>query len=200
MKNFDAQEADRITGISRLNPDYYDKQKFPFLKMPYAFKLCEGGPGESTAIVLEAFSKLPQYTVVVMCNWNYSEHGVWLRKIYSSFTNIIMLDAAYSLRETVLLRANCFLYIHGEKSGPANTALLEAMYSALPVVAFAEPANKTTTGNKACYFENSEGLKNIILQKTITDFKKMGADMQAIAAGCINPSVYTDANNPLLLN
>ena len=177
-----------INDITQLKPGYNDKLKFPFLKMPYAFKLCEGSPVESTSIVLEAFSKLPQYTLVVMCNWNYSENGVWLRKMYAAFSNIIMLDAAYSLREIALLKANSFIYLHGAKESSTKAALLDAMQSGLPIVAFDEPVNQVATDNKAIYFKNAGDLKNIILQKTITDLKKLGADMKTIAAGLLTAS------------
>lgn len=200
MKNSAVQVGGSISDTNRLIPDYYDKLKFPFLKMPYAFKLCEGAPGKSTAMVLEAFSKLPQYTLVVMCNWNYSEQGAWLRKMYASFTNIILLDAAYSLRETILLRANCLLYIQGENRDSSSTALLEAMYSSLPVAAFDEPANQNSTGNIAWYFETAEALQKIILQKSITDFKKLGAAMKTIAAAGNYPFARADSYSAVPVN
>jgi hypothetical protein len=197
MKKIEAQFTERIPDTAQLHPHYYDKLKFPFVKMPYAFKLCEGSPVESTAVVLEAFSKLPQYTLVVMCNWNYSENGVWLRKMYGAFSNIIMLDAAYSLREISMLKANCFLYLHGAKNSSTKTALLEAMHCGLPVIAFAEPANQAATGNKASYFKTADELKNIILQKKIADLKKMGAEMKAIATGFMNASRSMDTTAEL---
>jgi glycosyltransferase involved in cell wall biosynthesis len=200
MKHFEMPEVAAVTHTMRVTPDYLDKQKFPFLKMPYAFNLCGGGPDKSTAIVLEAFSKLPQYTVVIMCNWNYSNHGVWLRKMYSSFTNIIMLDAATSLRETMLLQSNCFLYLQGEIHNSNPAALPEAMQSGLPVVAFADEANKTVTGNKAFYFETAEDLKVIILQKTITDLKEMGTALKTIAADALYQMAHSENSIAALLN
>ncbi|MCU0323619.1 MAG: DUF1972 domain-containing protein [Chitinophagaceae bacterium] len=112
-----------------------DKQKYPFLTMPYAFKVCRIEPENNIHVVLEAFSKLPQHTLVMVGNWKNGEYGIELRKQYQSFSNIILLDPIYNQRELDLLRSNCLVYVHGHSAGGTNPSLVEAMYLGLPVIA-----------------------------------------------------------------
>lgn len=164
-----------------VQPGVDDKLKYPFLKNPYAFKVCRIEPENNVHEVLEAFSQLPQHTFVMVGNWNNSEYGIGLREKYRVYANIIMLDPIYEQRTLDVLRGNALVYIHGHSAGGTNPSLVEAMYLGLPVVAFNVSYNKTTTENKALYFTNANDLIAIIQGTSISKFKEIGVVMNQIA-------------------
>lgn len=163
----------------KAEPD--DKQKYPFLAMPYAFKVCRIEPENNIHVVLEAFSKLPQHTLVMVGNWKNGEYGIELRKQYQSFSNIILLDPIYNQRELDLLRSNCLVYVHGHSAGGTNPSLVEAMYLGLPVIAYSVTYNKTTTENQAFYFKNADELTAIIANTRLAAYKEKAAILKEIA-------------------
>jgi len=158
-----------------------DKQKYPFLSMPYAFKVCRIEPENNIHVVLEAFSKLPQHTLVMVGNWKNGEYGIELRKQYEPFSNIILLDPIYNQRELDLLRSNCLVYVHGHSAGGTNPSLVEAMYLGLPVIAYSVTYNKTTTENQAFYFKNADELTAIIANTRLSAYKEKAAILKEIA-------------------
>lgn len=165
----------------RVQPNWADKEKYPFLARPYAFKVCRIEPENNIHMVLEAFASLAQYTLVIVGNWAKSEYGQQLRSQYAHCNNILMLDPVYDQRQLDLLRGNAFVYVHGHSAGGTNPSLVEAMYLGLPVVAFDVPYNQRTTEQKAFYFNNAEALQHIIQTTHITDWKYNGQRMQAVA-------------------
>jgi glycosyltransferase involved in cell wall biosynthesis len=161
------QEADRI--------------KYPFLKMPYAFKVCRIEPENNVHEVLAAFSLLPRHTFVIVGNWNKSDYGMSLRNQYKQYENIIMLDPIYDQHTLDLLRGNALVYIHGHSAGGTNPSLVEAMYLGLPIIAYKVSYNKTTTENKALYFLDAEDLRQIIQKISVSRLKEIGKEMKSIA-------------------
>ena len=53
----------------QVSPTQADTEKYPFLKMPYAMKVCRIEPENNVHEVLEAFSQLSRHTLVVIGNW-----------------------------------------------------------------------------------------------------------------------------------
>jgi glycosyltransferase involved in cell wall biosynthesis len=158
-----------------------DKQKYPFISMPYAFKVCRIEPENNIHVVLEAFSKLPQHTLVMVGNWKNGEYGIELHKQYQAFSNIILLGPIYNQRELDLLRSNCLVYVHGHSAGGTNPSLVEAMYLGLPVIAYSVTYNKTTTENQAFYFKNADELTTIIANTRLAAYKEKAAILKEIA-------------------
>ncbi|MFM1999777.1 MAG: hypothetical protein RL204_1724 [Bacteroidota bacterium] len=165
----------------RVKPTIGDKEKYAFLSMPYACKVCRIEPENNVHVVLEAFSKLPRHTLVFIGNWNNSEYGRALREKYKDNTNMNLLDPIYDQRTLDVIRGNCFLYIHGHSAGGTNPSLVEAMYLGLPVIAFDVSYNRTTTDNLAYYFRNTQDLLDLVMNTRISQFKQNGDQMREIA-------------------
>ena len=164
-----------------VKPQDGDRIKYPFLKMPYAFKVCRIEPENNVHEALKAFSLLPKHHLVIVGNWSKSQYGISLRNEYQSYENITLLDPIYDQRSLDLLRGNALVYIHGHSAGGTNPSLVEAMYLGLPVIAFQVSYNKTTTENKALYFTDADNLVNSIKTIPVTTLKEIGAKMQSIA-------------------
>jgi len=173
-------------------PEAADKQKYPFLKKPYAFKVCRIEPENNLDMVLSAFARLPKHTLVIVGNWNNSEYGRAIREKYATYANIIMLDPIYNQRELDVLRGNCFVYVHGHSAGGTNPSLVEAMYLGLPVIAYGVTYNRTTTEKKALYFKSADELVNLIANKKIEDFRQVAAAMNEVAHRRYNWQLIAD--------
>lgn len=164
-----------------LKPTQAEKEKYPFLKLPYAIKVCRIEPENNVNEVLEAFSQLPKHTLVMIGNWKNSAYGIALREKYENFPNLAILDPIYDQKTLDVIRGNALLYVHGHSAGGTNPSLVEAMYLGLPVFAFGVSYNRTTTEGKACYFQDAAGLKSLIESTSIADLKMLGARMKEIA-------------------
>jgi glycosyltransferase involved in cell wall biosynthesis len=166
----------------QVKPNRKDIRKYRFLKRDYAVKVCRIEPENNIHLVLEAFKKHSKMKLIIVGNWNYSKYGISLKENYNDIKNILLLDPIYDQREIDLIRSNATLYIHGHSAGGTNPSLVEAMFLGLPVIAFDVSYNKTTTENKAVYFDSSENLISHL--KTVTESKllKISLEMKAIAS------------------
>lgn len=165
-----------------VKPVTEDFQKYPFLKAPYAVKVCRIEPENNVHLVLEAFARIKKKTLVIVGNWNNSDYGRKLKKEYADLKNIVLLDPVYDQREIDLIRGNATLYIHGHSAGGTNPSLVEAMYLGLPVLAFKVSYNITTTEAKARYFLSVDELVNLLHSTPPEILKKIAYHMKAIAA------------------
>lgn len=165
----------------QVKPAAGDKVRYPFLVKPYAFKVCRIEPENNIHLILEAFSKMPQHTLVLVGNWQNSAYGRQLRFEYSRFANLILLDPIYRQQELDLLRSNCLVYIHGHSAGGTNPSLVEAMYLSLPVIAYGVSYNYATTEGKALYFTSAHELCTLIAQTPVARYKQVAALMKTIA-------------------
>lgn len=164
-----------------VQPKPGDRDSYPFLSKPYAFKVCRIEPENNIHIVLETFANLTQYNLVMVGNWQINEYGKELRSRYNGYDNLILLDPVYDQQKLDLLRSNAFIYVHGHSAGGTNPSLVEAMYLGLPVVAFDVSYNRTTSENKAFYFTTSADLENIIRNKPIAEWKANSLRMKEVA-------------------
>ena len=165
----------------QVKPSIKDKEDFPFVKLPYALKVCRIEPENNVHLVLEAFKRLPKRTMVIIGNWNKSDYGIKLRKKYACCKNIILLDPIYDQRTLDMIRGNALVYIHGHSAGGTNPSLVEAMFLGLPIIAYNVSYNKTTTERSALYFNKIDDLIRIIEQTNIATYKIIGNRMKAIA-------------------
>ena len=156
--------------------------QYPYLRNPYAFKVCRIEPENNIHVVLEAFRKLPKHQLVIIGNWNNSDYGVRLRNEFGSCANIHMLDPIYDQGKLDMIRSNATLYIHGHSAGGTNPSLVEAMYLGLPVFAYHVSYNRTTTEGKAQYFSGSEDLYQLIKNTDYTTLTQLGATMKEVAS------------------
>ena len=162
-------------------PTKEDLKKYPFIKNPYAFKVCRIEPENNIHEVLKAFENLPKFTLVMVGNWNVNEYARNLRQQYALFSNIILLDPIYNQKELDCLRGNAYVYIHGHSAGGTNPSLVEAMYLGLPIITFDVSYNRTTTEDKALYFKNAYNLQEILQHTTLTQYKMVASNMAEIA-------------------
>lgn len=158
-----------------------DRAKYSFLSQSYAFKVCRIEPENNVHVILEAFTQLPQHKLVIVGNWSNGEYGIELKKKYSSYNNIILLDPIYNQRELDLIRSNCLVYVHGHSAGGTNPSLVEAMYLGLPIIAYSVTYNKTTTEKQAFYFKSAQEIISIVKEKKVSDYIELGNKMQEIA-------------------
>lgn len=165
----------------KVKPAHEDFTEFPFLGKPYAFKVCRIEPENNIHVVLEAFAKMNKYTLVMIGNWKQNEYGRKLLAKYKDYTNLHLLPPVYDQRKLDLIRGNAYVYIHGHSAGGTNPSLVEAMYLGLPVIAYSVSYNRTTTENKAFYFQNAEELIAIVEKTRLADFRTQAEVMKEIA-------------------
>lgn len=164
-----------------VKPTAADREMYPFLNKPYAFKVCRIEPENNIHVVLEAFAKMQKYPLVMIGNWAKSEYGINLKEKYSRFSNLLLLDPIYDQRRLDLIRGNAHIYIHGHSAGGTNPSLVEAMYLGLPILTFDVSYNRTTTENKAFYFRNSTDIIRIVQETKLPELKENSRDMKEVA-------------------
>lgn len=170
--------ADHTMKVKATEKDYAE---FPFMRMPYAFKVCRIEPENNIHEVLAAFAQLPKYKLVLIGNWKNSQYGQDLRTQYGSYENLLLLDPIYDQRKLDLIRGNALVYVHGHSAGGTNPSLVEAMFLGLPVISFDVSYNRTTTEGKALYFSNAEELKEHIQALSVAQLVELGKGMKEIA-------------------
>ncbi|MFR9607655.1 MAG: DUF1972 domain-containing protein [Rikenellaceae bacterium] len=174
--------------------------KYNLKRGEYCFKVARIEPENNIAMILEAFSKLPNEILVLVGNWNKSEFGRSIREKYASFKNIMTLDPIYQSEEINLLRGNCKLYIHGHSAGGTNPSLVEAMNLGLPIFAYDVVFNRFTTEDKAIYFGSADMLINSIQGQNVESLKTIATDMSSIAKQRYTWSIICKKYEAIILN
>ena len=156
-------------------------KQYPFLKHPYAFKVCRIEPENNIEMILQAFSKTKQLPLVLVGNWNKSDFGRQMKRNYDGISHIHLLDPIYNQKLLNELRSNCYMYVHGHSAGGTNPSLVEAMSLGLPVVAYGVQYNSETTCNQAFYFQSSDELSDLMSSILKSDLVTNAATMKTIA-------------------
>lgn len=151
------------------------------VKGDYSFSVCRIEPENNVAMALQAFSKMPNEKLIFVGNWNNSEYGSNLKKEYSLFSNLSLLDPIYNQEQLDQLRANCKIYVHGHSAGGTNPSLVEAMFLGLPILAFDVLYNKYTTENEALYFSSQDKLIELLNSISNEQLSEIAKCMQTIA-------------------
>ncbi len=165
-----------------------DTEKYPFMQQMssepfrgYAISVGRIVPENNYELILEAFSEIPDGTIIIIGNWRSGRYGKRLQQRFQQYSNIFLLDPIYDQHELDKLRSNASIYIHGHSSGGTNPTLVEAMYLGLPVIAHENPFNINTTENQAYYFREKTVLKDILRNTSTVAFSACGKRLQAIA-------------------
>jgi len=158
-----------------------DAEQYPFLALPYAFKVCRIEPENNVHLILEVFANAAKLPLVIVGNWDKSAYGQDLKNTYAQHPNIHILDPIYNQQRLDILRSNAALYVHGHSAGGTNPSLVEAMYLGLPVLAYGVSYNRVTTENQALYFNDKEELKRQIADIYTAKLKTIGQKMERIA-------------------
>jgi glycosyltransferase involved in cell wall biosynthesis len=154
---------------------------YPFLKLPYCFKVCRIEPENNISMILEAFTDIPEQQLVLVGNWKRSAYGRDLFKTFSNYDHIHLLDPIYNQIQLDQLRSNARIYIHGHSAGGTNPSLVEAMHLALPVLAFNVNYNVETTQGKAQYFGSAKELRALVRSLTDHDLQGTKKALKGIA-------------------
>lgn len=147
----------------------------------FALTVCRIEPENNVSMILEAFDTPDQIPLIFIGNWQKSQYGRDLVNKYASSDTIRLVDPIYDLEILNWLRANCAIYLHGHSAGGTNPSLVEAMWSAAPVICFDVNFNRETTENSGVYFSNSEELKGKIRSLTKSDRLKLKNTLYEIA-------------------
>ena len=143
-----------------------NKEKFlkfySFLKEEFYLSISRAQKDNNLHIILEAFSKMPESKLVLISNFDKSMYGRNLKKKYSKFINIILIDAIYKSEIINTIRSSCKAYIHSHKYCGTAPSLVEIMNLKKPVFSYNSETNYETTENKAFYFESCSDLINQI--------------------------------------
>ncbi len=149
-------------------------------KEDFYFSLCRIEPENNVEMILEAFSKTSERLKFVG-NWDSSPFGQSLKKLYSQFANIEIVDPIYDLQKLYELRKACKGYLHGHSAGGTNPSLVEAMHFGMPILAFDCSFNRYSTEDKAMYFDSSESLISLIDDETSISFIENAQHMLEVA-------------------
>lgn len=155
-------------------------EKYPFVNKKYAVAIARIQSDNNVELLLEAFKNAPM-PLVYVGNWNVTEWAKQIREKYSKYSNLILLDAIYDIPVLNQIRSNCALYVHGHSAGGTNPSLVEAMHLGVPLACFDNGFNNNTTYNKAMYFRNVEGLKQIINSQTSKELQQNASTMKQLA-------------------
>jgi glycosyltransferase involved in cell wall biosynthesis len=160
-----------------------DSSSIDKLNLPnaYAFSVCRIEPENNLHLILDAYTNEIKKPLVIVGNWNSSNYGRELRRLYEACENFYLLDPIYDSGKLKALRSRASVYLHGHSAGGTNPSLVEAMFSGLPIIAFDCIFNKYTTENKALFFKSSSELKKIIQLNDKKLFINIGLKMLEIA-------------------
>lgn len=128
----------------------------------YALALCRIEPENNVAMILEAFSAMPDRALVFVGNWDKSEYGRTLRERYGDKPNLYLLDPVYEPARLRRVRDGAWLYVHGHSAGGTNPSLVEMMHFGIPVVAHGCAFNRYSTEHGALYFETVAELQAVV--------------------------------------
>lgn len=156
-------------------------EAFP-LPEKFAFSVCRIEPENNVHVVLEAFADTPDFPIIFVGNWNYSEYSRQLREQFREFSHLHLLDPIYDVGILATLRSRCALYMHGHSAGGTNPSLVEAMFFGRPIAAFDCSYNRVTTANAAIYFADASHLKTLLNSpESEMSWQKVGVRMKDLA-------------------
>ena len=156
-------------------------KEYPFLNKEYFLSVSRAQYDNNLHLLLEAFSKMQDKTLVLISNWNNFEYGKDLKLKYKDFSNIYMVDAIYDLSILDVIRTNCTAYIHSHTYCGTAPSLVEAMNLSLPIISFKNDTNPFTTENKAIFFSDVNELIKVISELNKDDLIKMKSEIKKIA-------------------
>lgn len=172
-------------------------EKYPFLDKPYDVTVSRAQEDMNIHMVIDAYKKVPERTVVIVSNWQKSEYG---QKLYAEnagkYSNIILLNAIYDQKELNTIRSNAALYLHTHSMCGTAPSLVEAMYLGLPVICFKVPTNLETTEHKSIYFETVPELVDVLKGLDESTTERLKKELYGIALRRYNwkriSSIYKD--------
>ena len=129
----------------------------------YALSICRIEPENNVHMVLSAFKSLDLHLKFVG-NWDASKYGKALKKEYSVFPNIELINPIYDSEMLGKIRQDSSVYIHGHSAGGTNPSLVEMMFFATPIIAFDCIYNRYTLDNMGWFFKTEDELAILITE------------------------------------
>ncbi|MFI3294742.1 MAG: DUF1972 domain-containing protein [Rikenellaceae bacterium] len=127
----------------------------------YAIMVARVEPENNCEMILRAFSQISM-PIIMIGNWEHSKFGMELKRRYSGYNNISLIDPIYDLDTLYVLRSDAKYYIHGHSAGGTNPSLVEAMFCGCDILAYDVSYNRESTENKANYFSDSDDLLRLL--------------------------------------
>ena len=127
----------------------------------YALAMARAEPENNLALILDAFARHPDRPLVVLSNWGATREGRRLRALDLP-PHIHRVDAIYDPARLAAIRARATCHIHGHSAGGTNPALVEAMWTGLPVAVFDCSFNRETTDGIAPVFRDAGSLAALL--------------------------------------
>ena len=184
--------------VSIIKPTSDLKKSFKFLNSNYYVSVSRAQEDNNLHILLKAFSEMPHKKLVLVSNWDKFEYGKTLKKKYSNFDNIFIVDAIYDLSILDVIRSNADGYIHSHKYCGTAPSLVEAMNLGLHIISFDVDANKKTTENMAKYFKTSNDLIEVINNLTRSEISVLENKMKEIAVRRYSWSIISNKYSKLI--
>ncbi|PNU20298.1 glycosyl transferase [Geothermobacter hydrogeniphilus] len=147
----------------------------------FAVAVCRIEPENNLHLILDAFSRQSEYSLVIVGNWRSNAYGRELRDRYGSASHICLLDPIYDLGKLKTLRSQAAFYVHGHSAGGTNPSLVEAMHFGLPILAYDCDFNRATTEDRARYFADSDQLLSLMREADPAEMERIGKEMLEIA-------------------
>ncbi|MEO1216628.1 MAG: DUF1972 domain-containing protein [Bacteroidota bacterium] len=157
------------------------EEDYPFSAKEYAFKVARIEPENNIHLILDAYSQIPDFKLVVVGNWEHSSYSLNLRRQYASYPNLFLLDPIYEQKSLDILRSNSCLYIHGHQAGGTNPSLVEAMNLGLPIIAYDVSFNRESMKHQGMYFSGVQDLLARILNLEERDLRMHAQRMKELA-------------------
>lgn len=154
--------------------------RFPFLGEKFAVAIARIQRDNNTEMLLDAFREASM-PLVYVGNWEVTAWSKKIRKKYSRYPNLILLDPIFDISVLNQIRSNCTLYVHGHSAGGTNPSLVEAMHLGVPLACYDNGYNNNTTHNKALFFKNIEELRRIVNETSAKDMEIVGREMKKLA-------------------
>lgn len=159
--------------VSKVAPDEALRAKYPFLGQEYYVSVARAQIDNNLHIVLDAFSRMPEKTLVLVSNFNVSQYGKDLYDKYShGYPNIVLCPGIYDRRELDAVRSNAVAYIHSHSRCGTPPSLCEAMNLGLPIISFNAEVNHEVTGDNAFFFNDADELVRILETTAESDLKE----------------------------
>ena len=158
------------------------REKYPFLAGKYDVSVSRAQEDMNIHILIEAYKKMPDRSLVVGSNWGISEYGTQLKtNNQNKDPNIFIQDAVYNLDELNVIRSNGNIYFHTHSLCGTAPSLTEAMSLGLPILCFDVETNRAATEEKSFYFKDSQSLIEILSNLKESSITQLGIDMKEIA-------------------
>jgi len=145
-----------------LQPSKEILKQYGLLPHTYNMLIARLEPENSIEIILDGVVKSGNTATFLVIGKHETVYGTYLKNKFRDSRNIKFIGGVYNIEALNNLRHYSNLYFHGHTVGGTNPSLLEAMASQALVCANDNIFNKSILGEDAYYFENSDGVAEVI--------------------------------------